>query len=255
MIIIPLTGAPHDDGGLIVDEEEERNKDTNSTRKGNVKMLIQKRTSEIKGLDDPRLNRDIVILLKKYFYKDAFIDILANIPILLYTAFWGFPKTLEETYEYDDYKLFWLCMALKTLRIFHIDEVIDVLRRIITILGDKFNLHRYFFSNLEKWIIAALKFLLCTHYLSCGWLFIMKMKKIRGLSFIPIEDTERYGMVGQYVDATYFITTSITTVGYGDWKGFHNDEGDWSVEMLYSMFLIMFGIILFSSVTNEIFSY
>lgn len=53
----------------------------------------------------------------------------------------------------------------------------------------------------------------------------------------------------------YFITTTITTVGYGDWKGFHDDEGDWSVEMLYAIFVTIFGIVLFSSVTNEIFSY
>lgn len=66
-------------------------------------MLIHKRPSENNGLDDTNLNRDIVSLLRIYFERDAYIDILANIPILVYTATWGFPMTVEETYEYDDY--------------------------------------------------------------------------------------------------------------------------------------------------------
>lgn len=218
-------------------------------------MLIQKSTSNSKGLDDPLLNRDIILLTKKYFERDAYIDILANIPILLYTIFKGFPSSTEEVMEYDDYWLFWLCMSLKTLRIFHIDEVIDVMSRIIDKAGDIFYLHRYFFENLLNWCLAAFKFLFCVHYFSCAWIMIMNMKMIRGQSFIPIIETELHGMTGQYVEAMYFITTTITTVGFGDWKGYYDDEGDWTVEMLFCIFVTIFGIVLFSSVTNEIFSY
>jgi len=181
MMLIPFTGVPHDDGGLVIDEDEERdNKNRKDGRKGNVKMLIQTNSSMSKGLDDPLLNRDIWLLTKKYFKRDAYIDILANFPILFYTIFVGFPMSIEDTYEYNDYYLFWVCMSLKTLRIFHIDEVIDVMTRIIDKLGDIFYLHRYFFENLLAWSLAAFKFLFCVHYFSCAWIMIMKMKMIRG---------------------------------------------------------------------------
>lgn len=80
-------------------------------------------------------------------------------------------------------------MSLKTLRVFHIDEVIDAANRIFDILSDTFIMHRHFFSNLQKWMNAALKFLFCVHYFSCAWIMIMKMKKVRGMSFVPIEET------------------------------------------------------------------
>lgn len=46
-------------------------------------------------------------------------------------------------------------------------------------------------------------------------------------------------------------------MGYGDFSGFDNKrlDQDWSVEMLYLHVVIIGGIILFSLVTNEIFSY
>ena len=51
------------------------------------------------------------------------------------------------------------------------------------------------------------------------------------------------------------ITTTITSVGYGDFKGFLDTDGSWAPEMLYLYFVTLFGIILFSSVTREIFTY
>ena len=51
------------------------------------------------------------------------------------------------------------------------------------------------------------------------------------------------------------MTTTITTVGYGDFKAFHDDTGHWLPEMIYLYFVTLFGINLFSSVTREIFVY
>ena len=50
------------------------------------------------------------------------------------------------------------------------------------------------------------------------------------------------------------MTTTISTVGYGDMKGFEA-EGEWSAEMLYLMLVTFAGILLFTIVTNEIFKY
>ena len=59
-----------------------------------------------------------------------------------------------------------------------------------------------------------------------------------------------------YFEAFYAICTTISTVGYGDFKGFVDAEHPtWAIEMSYLMLVIVVGIILFSSVTNEIFNY
>ena len=51
------------------------------------------------------------------------------------------------------------------------------------------------------------------------------------------------------------MTTTISTIGYGDFKGFIDTEGVWGIEMIY-MFLVTYGgIMLFASVTREIFTY
>jgi len=43
-------------------------------------------------------------------------------------------------------------------------------------------------------------------------------------------------------------------VGYGDYKAYVAGDS-WTTEMLYLYFVTLFGIILFSSVTREIFNY
>ena len=58
-----------------------------------------------------------------------------------------------------------------------------------------------------------------------------------------------------YVDSFYLMTTTISTVGYGDFKGFIGDTGDYEAEMLYLYMTTLYGITLFSSVLNKIFSY
>ena len=58
-----------------------------------------------------------------------------------------------------------------------------------------------------------------------------------------------------YADSFYLITTTISTVGYGDFKAYLDNDGVYTAEMVYLYFVTMFGITLFSSVTNEIFSY
>ena len=51
------------------------------------------------------------------------------------------------------------------------------------------------------------------------------------------------------------MTTTISTVGYGDYKGYYDNDGHWAVEMIYLIVVIVAGIILFSLVTEMIFSY
>ena len=57
-------------------------------------------------------------------------------------------------------------------------------------------------------------------------------------------------MMSDYTESVYFITTTISTVGYGDFKGFVDGTGDWALEEGYLCIVIFSGIMLFASVTK-----
>ena len=59
-------------------------------------------------------------------------------------------------------------------------------------------------------------------------------------------------MIDQYVDALYFMTQTISTVGYGD-STIYSTEGS-EFMMIYMCFVIFSGMLLFALVTNEIFN-
>ena len=49
--------------------------------------------------------------------------------------------------------------------------------------------------------------------------------------------------------------TTISTVGYGDIKGFTDTDGAWAIEMSYLLLIMLSGIMLFSYVSRQIFAY
>ena len=70
------------------------------------------------------LERDICKIIKMYFIRDAFFDITANVPILAYILIKGQPQTSEEIEAANENYVFMTFMLLKTLRLFHVYEVI-----------------------------------------------------------------------------------------------------------------------------------
>ena len=62
-------------------------------------------------------------------------------------------------------------------------------------------------------------------------------------------------MVKNYVNSVYFMTTTMSTVGYGDINARRSDDPIWALDMIYMILVIVMGIITFSSVSNDIFSY
>ena len=65
-------------------------------------------------------------------------------------------------------------------------------------------------------------------------------------------------MSNEYVDSVYFMTTTISKVGYGDanFKGFiDGDDPEWVLEMGYLVFVIIFGSFIFSVLVNKVFDY
>ena len=147
----------------------------------------------------------------------------ANFPVLIYqarnNALW---RDFEDVSYREDY-LFWFCMGLKTLRLHNVKQVAEVPKRIIHILGEIFYMKRYMLQNLLSWLLASQKFLMSVHYFACGWIFIHELKYRWGFPAIVFRETEPFAM---YFESFYLMTTTISTVGYGDYKGFNGSKGE-----------------------------
>ena len=159
-------------------------------------------------------------------------------------------KDYEVLYETD--LKFTIFMALKILRLCHLDEVQDAFTRLFDKLGEIFYLQKYRFMNLLSWFLTGLKFLLCIHYLACGWIIIFLVKDIEGVLAVEFLGTT---IMDRYAEALYLITTTITTVGYGDYKAFNDTSGIWFAEMCYLFFVTLAGTLLFTTVTRQVFDY
>ena len=144
-------------------------------------------------------------------------------------------------------------MILRFLRLAHFDEVQETIRRIfIDILAEIFIMQRYMLENLHSWFITGLKFFFFTHYLACGWVTVELAKELAGVRHLEfVEKTVTY----RYFESFYLITTTITTVGYGDYKAFNDEEPIWMAEMIFLYTVALVGTLLFSSVTNSVFNY
>ena len=111
---------------------------------------------------------------------------------------------------------------------------------------------RYMFDNLLSWFLTCLKFVLFVHYFACGWVIIERIKHLHGVKRLEFVETS---VIFRYFESFYLITSTITTIGFGDYKAFNDEDPVWALEMCYLYFVILAGIILFSLVTNEIFTY
>ena len=116
-----MTGKPKDDNELP--DSKEKRKELKKAQRSGVGRIRINNSKNLKSLDDPTLERDICKLTKSYLKGDAILDILANIPHLVYIYYLG-SEVDGSNFEklYDD-KIFLWFMAFKILRFAHLDEV------------------------------------------------------------------------------------------------------------------------------------
>lgn len=251
MMLVPLSAQLRKTDILKFDSEEKIGIGAQMRFQSSLKNLSAKNGG---GLDDPVFERDPVVLMKLYI-KGLFIpDFLANLPIFFFDMFTGFVNEGVEIERLaEESHVFTLFMGLKLLRFARIKQVTLSLVRVKDILADIFYLHRYLFDNLLSWVLAALKLVLSIHVFACIWVLIAS--KEGGILEVTGESDEP--ILVRYVTCWYMMTTTITTVGYGHttYKGFIDESGHWAGEMIFLMHLQFIGIVLFSSVTREIFSY
>lgn len=201
ILLIPIMGSKKEDDNEGVDDEEPAEQtdeiDANDKskkavllrkkkkRKSNVKLIESAEIKDLKGLNDPYVERDIVDLMKNYIQGDCWKDLLANIPFLLYWFIEGIPTELSAIEERNNDWGLNLVMALKIFRLSHADEIADAITRLMDWLSDIFWRQKFMFYNMLNWILAAVKFLLVVHYFACGWVLIHRMKQQFGWVLFP----------------------------------------------------------------------
>ena len=63
------------------------------------------------------------------------------------------------------------------------------------------------------------------------------------------------GVTERYFESVYMISTTITTVGYGDYKAFNDTNPIWLAEMCYLYVISLGGPFLFTTVSTQVFQY
>jgi len=184
--------------------------------------------------------------LTRYLKRDFILDAVTNLPIFFFEASRGFPLAEGDMDSLFESKWYTVFMGLKLLRLYQAPKIQQSLHFIKNKVANVYFMHRLLLDNLLSWLMSGLKLLFCIHYFTCGYIGI---DSFRGEQRFDSE------MRFSYVKTFYFLTTTIAAVGYGDYSAFEGAGGDWALQMAYMTFVIIFGIILFSTVTNEIFTY
>ena len=96
------------------------------------------------------------------------------------------------------------------------------------------------------YIRAAGSFMVMIHIFSCAWIYV---GAIEG-QWMSAEERLFNDKSTTYVNALYFITTTMTSVGYGDINGFNEK----AATVLFIVFTAIFGILGFTIVKMFIFS-
>lgn len=169
-------------------------------------------------------------------------------PIFLLEMIRGYPTDDALIEEIDTDQFYSFFMFMKIFRLLKAGAIKRSLEFILNKVSEIFIRKNQMLTQLLSLIMTGVSFVLSMHFFTCGW--ILMEYRHDGIIF----DANNSEIVN-YVSAAYFMTTTISTVGYGDISAKMNNEEIWAVEMVYMSLVTVAGILLFSSVTNEIFTY
>ena len=173
---------------------------------------------------DPQFEKRFSKISRKYcgsFFIGYFLfDCLACIPVLVYEAVDGFSTKDDVVQDHIDstqYKVFW---GFKIFKFLMLSRILASLNFIETLMKDRFVEQSFTVENFMGYLRAAGEFIIMIHLFSCGWLFVGQMED----QFYYNNANTYATNVDLYVESIYFVTTTMTSVGYGDISAFGEGE-------------------------------
>jgi hypothetical protein len=216
----------------------------------NIKLKEYIQMNEISMLDASILDVicmiDIILTFFTAFLKDAryqnylpdifmnyvggffFFDLTATLPCLIYG---------EDSLYYP----------LKLIRFVHVLEVYEFITEAIF----KGFLKKIGVVQTTKvsYVFDLLLYLLSSvHFLGCMWIYLGKKLECSWIRRCPVGDitVANDNNFDIYITSTYWVITTLTTVGYGDYKGYTPQE------YLFQIGVEFLGIGVFSFLMNSI---
>ena len=130
---------------------------------------------------------------------------------------------------------------------------------VFTWLNEVYYTKRILLENIKNITIRCFQGLLMLHIAACAWV-LLKFYRTGDAEFLALLSESLHksintdGHMGEiletaevyYVDAVYFMTTTMTTVGYGDIKGRNPNE------QIYLCIVIFVGIAMFTLITQQV---
>ena len=167
-------------------------------------------------------------------------------PVFLYEARYGFTKDFEEKEEQIESNVYIVFIFFKLFKLLMLSRISQSLSYVGDLLSDRFVTKKIKVENIMGYVRAAGSFCIMIHIFSCAWIYIGALDD----QWMDDEEKLFEDKPSTYVNSIYFITTTMTSVGYGDISG----KNEHSTTLLFIIFTAIFGILGFTIVKMFVFS-
>jgi len=132
-----------------------------------------------------------------------------------------------------------LSKLVRMTRLARLLKIVKNQKKLVSQVSEKLSLN----AGWDRLILLTTFFFFFLHLSSCIFLVITQLEDSRTLFFTPYLPLSDYEL---YVLSTYFIMTTITTVGYGDVKA------ETAVERVYAMLVMAVGVSFFTLLSGAL---
>lgn len=180
---------------------------------------------------------------KEGIWSDSFIEIFQN--YARNSMMVDFVSTLPTLIWNQAKSVYWL----KMLRLYHARQAYGAVSEIIKFLLQKAGLNKGSVEKLLNILNLLIYLFSAIHILCCIWIYVGKITECSWINYcaknsqIEFDYQDAYPI---YVMSFYWVITTLTTVGYGDFKGYT------PIEYIIQMIVEFLGIAVFSYLMGSI---
>ena len=185
-------------------------------------------------------------------------------PLLVFEGFHKFDLDLSVTLELVESNEYWWVSLLSLLRLVMLVRIYQTLVMLCTMLSETYFSHRITIENAKNIGINILTAILILHFSASLWLIVHREAKYAETMHILIEQVKKRVLTQGYendlmrnliessevefLNSIYFMTTTMTTVGFGDNKGMNESE------RIFLSIIMFFGLAMFTIIVNQVMS-